>query len=276
MLKILNSLVVAIGVLGYSCSLYAAADEAAVKVKWGYIGNTDPERWGQLDPDFAICARGKTQSPININKKVIKADNQLSIHYQAAPMTILEDGPTHLTIGTNQLVVNTGHSIQLNFPTYHPSEVLTFAGNRYHLIQLHFHSPSEHTWHNQAFPLEVHFVHQNESGGLLVIGVFVKGGEATLAIQKIIEHLPADKGVAHTVQEQINPADLLPVKQDYYAYNGSLTTPPCTEGVQWIVMAEPIMASYVQIAQLRKAAGGVNARPVQPLNKRKVFYAQPS
>lgn len=257
----------------FSITAHAAVDDTPVKVKWGYKGNIGPHYWGQLDPSFAVCAEGKSQSPINIPKKVMSANVELKINYNPAPMVIMDDGATQLEIGKHQTVVNTGHGIQLNFPAGHLKESITFAGKNYRLVQFHFHSPSESEWHDRAFPLEIHFVHQGADGKLAVIGVFVKGGKANPTIQKIVEHLPPYESKEYVISgEQVDPMTLLPAKWDYYHFLGSLTTPPCSEGVQWMVMADTITASPAQIAQLKKAAGGANARPVQPLRDRKIEF----
>lgn len=120
--------------------------------------------------------------------------------------------------------------------------------------------------------MEIHFVHQGANGTLAVIGVFVRNGKENAAFKEIVAHLPKREGDIMTVNDKyLNPNDLLPIRQDYYSFAGSLTTPPCTQGVQWIVMAEPITASAVQIAKLKRAIGNANARPVQALHDRPVF-----
>ena len=163
--------------------------------------------------------------------------------------------------------------MQLNFHT-DPRESISLNGKDYKLVQFHIHTPSEHLWHGQSFAMEIHFVHQGENGELAVIGVFVKGGAENSALQKIVNNLPERNGIEQTINgEQINPADLLPAKHDYYSYAGSLTTPPCSEGVQWIVLSEPITASPAQILKIRKAAKGANARPMQALNERELMFS---
>lgn len=253
---------------------FATVNQSGVSVKWGYKGNIGPERWGQLNPAFTLCASGKSQSPINIIKKVINTPNTLTIQYESAPMAIVEDGATSLMIGNAQTIINDGHGVQLNFTNEKWKETIIFQGKEYHLIQFHMHSPSENEWHGQAFPMEIHFVHQSDDGHVAVIGVFVKGGAANKALQKIIDNFPKNKGVVHVIQnERINPVDLIPAKHDYFNFLGSLTTPPCTEGLQWIVMPGTITASPAQIVLFRKEAGGANARPVQPLHKRVVYFS---
>lgn len=255
-------------------NVYAKVDDSAVKTAWGYTGNIGPARWSELTPAFAECATGKEQSPINISPKTTEAPYQLVIKYHQAPLEIMRDGVTPLTIGKEQLLVNTGHGIQVDFgPEDH--EVIEYQDKQYRLIQFHLHSPSETQIHGEAFPLEIHFVHQGEDGRLAVIAVFVKGGEPSVILEKIIRHLPNKDGKHHEIKgERVNPARILPFEQNYYGFAGSLTTPPCDEGVQWIVMEQPITASPAQIATLRRAMGGGNARPVQPLKERTVMYSK--
>lgn len=259
----------------FSQFAYAELNDAAVKVQWGYKGNTGPIHWGELSSDFAVCSSGKTQSPIDIPRKTMKQIESLEIHYEPAPLVIMDDGPTELMIGKNQTIINDGHGIQVNFKAA-DKEFITFNQQQYHLVQFHFHSPSENAWHGQAFPLEVHFVHQGPDGQLAVIGVFIKGGASNPAIEKIVSHLPSEEGKAFPIKDEaINPLDLLPSDRRLYSFAGSLTTPPCSEGVHWFMMAEPITATPAQIVELRKAAGGVNARPIQPLHGRVINYSTP-
>jgi len=262
--------------LALSCGAAAmAAPDTAVKVKWGYKGDIGPARWAELNNDFRACAAGKQQSPVNIPGKLPERKHGLAFKYQAAPMEIVNDGTTALTIGNKQVIIQDGHGVQLNFSTGEPGEAIELNGKKYRLVEFHFHTPSETTQQKRSFPMEIHFVHQGKGGQLAVVGVFVKGGEANPELQKIIDHLPKDKGKTHTVpDERVNPANLIPKKRSYYSFDGSLTTPPCTEGVHWVVMSGMITASPSQIAALRKAMGGDNARPVQPLHDRTIFYSK--
>lgn len=255
-------------------NVYADAVNDGVKVKWGYVGNTGPARWGQLDPAYELCATGKTQSPINISKKFKTAPHALEIKYQPAPMVILNDGVTDLLIGQTKTITNTGHGIQLNFPEKGVRETITFKGVNYHLVQFHIHTPSETAFNNQIYPMEIHFVHQNDDGQVAVIAVLGKTGETNTELQNIIDHLPAERGVEVKVSnDKINPAVLIPSSHDYYNFAGSLTTPPCTEGLQWIVMRDFITVSSVQNVLLRKAIGGDNSRPLQRDNKRDIYFS---
>jgi carbonic anhydrase len=254
----------------------AAVDEIPVKVKWNYTGQTGPAYWGKLNPEFSICANGKTQSPIDVpdlSQQAVFNQNKLTINYQSAPMVIVEDGTTNLMLNGQQTLVNTGHGVQLNFPSTQLKESITYNQTTYKLIQFHLHVPAENTLHGQTFPMEIHFVHQSDDGKIAVIGVLVQRGKANPALQRIVEHLPTVKKQEQTIQgEGINPAELLPQQRAYYSFAGSLTTPPCTEGLQWLLMADTITASPLQIAALKKAADGANARPIQKLNERKIIF----
>lgn len=253
----------------------AAINNTAITVRWGYKGNIRPEQWGALDPRFILCIKGKEQSPINIPEKIEDAHARLILNYAASPLDEINDGTTEVQLNNQQLIINTGHSIQVNFPVnFQANETLMFAGNTYQLIQFHIHTPSENEWHDQAFPMEIHFVHQGNDGKLLVLAVFVKAGKNNAELDKIIKNLPSDKGKEHIIaNEIINPMLLVPFIRKYYHFSGSLTTPPCAEGVQWLVMMVPIFASPAQIAELKKAMGGANARPIQALHERKIYFS---
>jgi carbonic anhydrase len=186
----------------------------------------------------------------------------------------MENGLTELNIGGNQAIINDGHTIQANFHAKPVLESIRYAGNTYQLLQLHFHSPSENELNGESAPLEIHFVHQGPDGKVVVVGVLVKGGSFNPTLQSIIDHLPQPDGKEYIVDnEMINPQDLFPLDHDYYSFIGSLTTPPCLQGLEWIVMAGTITASPGQIAIIRKAIGGSNARAVQPLNHRVIAYS---
>lgn len=252
---------------------FSAEDESGIQVKWGYSGDKGPAEWGRLDPAFALCAKGKTQSPINI-QKFKTTFNSLTMNYQSAPMMIIDDGNTELDIGNSHVITNDGHGIQLNFPQGSSKETITFKDKEYHLVQFHVHTPSETILRGRAFPMEIHFVHQGESGEVVVIAVFVKTGASNPVLQKLIANFPQDHGIEHAIKdERINPMDLIPTKHDYYNFMGSLTTPPCTEGLHWIVMANPITATNAQISSFKNAAGTNNARPEQPLNNRPIYFS---
>lgn len=247
-----------------------AGNDSSIRIKWGYKGNIGPERWAQLDPGFLICAQGKLQSPISIEKNIVSIKDGLKIYYSSAPLVIVNDGQTQLTIAKEQITIADGHSIQINM-TPRSNQKITYEGKPFQLVQLHIHTPSENLFQGRSFPMEIHFVHQGKNGEVVIIGVFAKGGLLNTELQKMIVHLPTEQHTPMTVTgETINPSQLLPKNLNYYSFQGSLTTPPCTEGVKWIVMFDPITVSPAQIARLREAVGGNNARPVQPLNGRTI------
>jgi carbonic anhydrase len=273
MLRSLYSIASQLVLVISSMSLSAYASDAAIKVNWGYEGNNGPEFWSKLDPSFKLCTTGKEQSPVDISQFAKKSGSTLAFNYEPAPIVIVDDGTTLLTIGKTQTLINDGHTLQLNFPGEFTKESISFNGKDYRLVQFHFHTPSENKQHGQVAPLEIHFVHQGDNGTLAVVGVFVKEGKENLVLQKILENLPIEKAkVKINRNEHINPLELLPKNHSYYNFAGSLTTPPCAEGVQWLLMSEAITASAAQIEKLKIAINGNNARPVQDLNHREVVY----
>ena len=262
--------------LACSMNVFATVNDSSTKVAWSYKGNNGPSRWGQLYPGFRLCAEGRDQSTINIKmkKNVKPVHSVLKMHYVPGNMDLTNDVSLKLDLGAIQYIINNGHAIQLNMHGDNKNEWVTFAGKIYKLMQFHFHSPSENQLNSISYPMEIHFVHQGEDGKVLVVGVFVKGGKDNVALEKIISELPKETGKEFAINGgYINPYDLVPSSQDYYSFRGSLTTPPCTEGLQWVVMATPITASPAQIMTMRKAALGENARPVQPLHHRPITYS---
>jgi carbonic anhydrase len=223
----------------------ALAEEA----HWSYEGETGPEHWGELAPEWEACGSGREQSPVDVpGDAPVRADD---VEWGYAPSVLT--------------VLDTGHSVQVV-----PAEGSTAAidGVAYELRQSHFHSPSEHTLEGEHTAMELHLVHVDESGGLAVIGVMLVEGTAQATIEAILDHLPATVGETVTVEGvTIDPTDLLPADRSYVAYPGSLTTPPCSEGVRWHVLVEPVELSVEQLEAFRAVHDGTN-RPVQPLNDR--------
>lgn len=240
--------VVACSLSGETATAAAAEGE---EVEWGYSGATGPDHWGTLSEQFVLCCSGRVQSPINIDQA--QPTDQLgpmTITYQATPIK----------------VINNGHTIEV---AYAPGSTLTFAGVTYELVQFHFHNPSEHTFTGEATALEAHLVHHDGNGHLAVIGVFLTVGAENPFLAQFWEHLPADIG-SLTVPGAINVHDLLPADLSYYTYEGSLTTPPCSEGVRWLLLREVVPMSAEQVATFQARYSG-NARPTQPLNERVLF-----
>lgn len=232
--------------------LSAKKSADAHNVHWGYEGDEGPEHWGELDPTFAVCADGKEQSPINIvtSNTQLNDSVQLEIHYESTSFTLM----------------NNGNTIQANPTT--ESNFIELDGERYNLLQFHFHQPSEHQFEGKNLAMEMHFVHKNESGDLAVIGVLINEGMRNTALANVWTNLPDEK-TEHDLKldEPVDLVKLLPDDQTKFRYNGSLTTPPCSEGVRWIVFKDAIELSKEQI----EAFGEIypnNNRPVQSLNER--------
>lgn len=233
--------------LFFCAGLVAASEE----VHWDYDGQEGPEHWGKLAKEFDICARGKNQSPIDL-----KAD---------LPADLPELVFDYKKVG-NLVEENTGHSIQ---ETVQPGNFVVVMGKKYELKQFHFHSPSEHTVNGKSFPMEVHLVHQNDEGNYVVVALLAKEGDRN----KIMDQLPSFKQ-KRGEDPRSNPIeynDLITDRRDYFFYNGSLTTPPCTEGVAWVILKQPIIASPEQIQHYYDLLGFDNNRPVQPKNSRVIL-----
>ncbi len=226
---------------------------AADPVHWTYEGAEGPEHWGELSPDYALCSTGKEQSPINIPSSAPVNPANLTYQYKAAPLTI----------------VNNGHTIQVN---YEPGSDLVVNGVTYKLLQFHFHAHSENTKDGHAAPMEVHFVHQNEeTKALAVVGVWMEAGDENPAYVSTFKNLPKEKGDPQTIAgEQVNAEMMLPSERTYYRYNGSLTTPPCSEKVTWLMLNTPIKVSQAQIDAYTSIYANT-ARPTQPMNARTFF-----
>ena len=217
------------------------------EVHWSYEGETAPDRWGGLDPSFAVCDSGVQQSPIDLAGPIPADGGSLEIQWQPS----------------DAQVVDNGHTIQVNKAA---GSSITLEGRQFSLLQFHFHLPSEHTVEGESSPMEVHFVHQAEEGDLAVIGVFMDAGEAHPAIQSIWDAIPG-VGEAPVPLAGVDPNAFLPEGRGYFRYAGSLTTPPCSEVVNWVVMTELVAVSQAQVDAFA-ALYPMNARPVQPLHRR--------
>lgn len=225
---------------------------AAGAVHWSYEGEEGPAHWGALSPDFAACSSGLQQSPVDIPADAPVNPADIVFNYSPSALTVL----------------NNGHTIQAN---YDAGSSITIDGMDYQLLQFHFHSDSEHTVAGQPSPMEAHFVHGNAAGQLAVVGVMLKQGDANAALEPVFANMPAAAGDPVAVAgATVSAADVLPADQSYYRYDGSLTTPPCTEGVKWFVMVNPVTISADQQAAYNALYTG-NFRPVQPMNARS-FY----
>jgi carbonic anhydrase len=215
---------------------------------WTYEGSTGPEHWGELTPEFRSCSLGMEQTPIDIDSAIRAETGQLDIAFVPVPGK----------------VINNGHTIQVNCG---PGSHSVIAGTRYDLLQFHFHHPSEHLLSGKAFQMECHFVHKSAAGALAVVGVFINPGATNRALAPVWDVMPAVAGGEATLAGSFDPAALLPDQRSYYRYAGSLTTPPCSEGITWTVFGAPIEASTAQITKFA-ALFPNNARPVQGRNRR--------
>lgn len=236
-------------VCGFS---HALATEAP---RWGYDGETGPDRWGKLDAGFRACSFGKRQSPIDITQVESASFPDLHIAFPSL---------------TGELV-NNGYTIQIQPDT---GGRISLWDNEYELLQAHFHSPSEHQVSGTRFPMEAHFVHRYAGTGMLaVLGVFMLGGGNHALFSSIMNAAPSTKGGRIAIPADAGSlADFLPQSRSYWAYNGSLTTPPCDEIVNWVVFRSPIHVNEADIAKF-KALYPSNSRPVQDLFDRSVHAA---
>jgi len=228
---------------------------------WHYEGAEGPANWGTLSPAFAACAEGRRQSPIDISNAARGVTADLRTSFAPAELRIAHHA--HVADG-----INNGHTIQIN---YAGADTLTLGTTSYQLAQYHFHSPSEHTVDGKHFPMEMHLVHKSADGKLAVVAAFIGEGAHNKAFDQVWANLPAQKGVeTHFPAVSVDVDALLPPARTSYRYDGSLTTPPCSEGVSWIIMTTPIQLSSEQVGAFTRLIKD-NNRPVQPLNGRTIL-----
>ena len=221
---------------------------------WSYSGDTGPARWAALESDYSACKLGKLQSPIDLRDNVVKKG--------ALPAIAFDYKPSALRI------IDNGHTIQMN---YAPGSFIAVQGKRYELVQFHFHKPSEEKINGKSADMVAHLVHKNADGNLAVVAVLLKTGQANKLVETLWKNLPPEKERETAVEGvQVNAADLLPAKKaGYYTFTGSLTTPPCSEGVTWFVLKTPGYISSTELARFAQLYP-MNARPTQPLNGREI------
>ena len=259
--KILSIAVALLLVVAFGCKpaekpAEKKAEEVKHEVHWGYEGEGAPANWGKLKPEFALCGTGQAQSPIDLADAYKTKLGTIKLDYKETPLKI----------------VNNGHAVQVN---YEPGSFATIDGEKYQLVQFHFHSPSEHTVSGKFYDMEMHLVHKSDKGDLAVVGVFLKKGMANKVIQVLWDNLGNEVNKENVVEGiSVNASSLLPKVAKYYHYYGSLTTPPCSEGVNWSVMTTPIEVSEEQIQKFKTVMGMDDNRPVQPLNKRFLLESQ--
>jgi carbonic anhydrase len=223
--------------------------------EWAWDGEAGPLHWADLKPEYATCKTGKEQSPIDIRNPQQAPLPAIRFDYKASPLKIIDNS----------------HTIQVN---YAPGSFITVGDHRYQLLQCHFHRPSEERIGGKTFQMVAHLVHADSDGKLAVVAVLLQKGTANSTIQQIWANLPKSQNKEQEVTGvTINAAGLLPENIAYYTYPGSLTTPPCTEGVNWLILKTPMDISSAQIDTFAKLYPH-NARPIQPLGSRVVKVSQ--
>ena len=215
---------------------------------WSYAGDTGPEAWASLSPDYAGCAAGRRQSPIDIRDGIAVELEPLRFDYQPGAFSVLD----------------TGHTVQVDVA---PGNTLVVGGRRYELKQFHFHRPSEERLEGRGYEMDVHLVHADPEGRLAVVAVLVEGGRSHPLVQQVWNNLPLEPQQPQAAPGPIDPTALLPEDRRYATYMGSLTTPPCTEGVLWVVLKQPATMSPEQIAIFARLYP-MNARPLQAASGR--------
>jgi carbonic anhydrase len=239
----------------------AASAAAKPPAHWAYSGDEGPAKWGSLSPDYAKCASGGEQTPIDLAKATSRNAALAPLALQIKPF------PAVFT--------HNGHTVQALAKG--SGSTFTAGGKTYELVQLHLHEPAEHTVDKKAFDGELHLVHSDAQGALAVVGVFLKKGKENKALAPYFDHLPSAPNQEPVKAEgvMIDVASIFPQKAPYFTYSGSLTTPPCSEGVSWFVLTTPIEVSEAQLAKFRAAVPGDSNRPVLPIGARKVEQYRP-
>lgn len=232
------------------CPICAPAGFAAEGAHWSYEGATGPSHWGDVDAASKVCTAGSQQSPIDIMSSVRAQLPPLQMNWRVKP----------------DMIVNNGHTIQVNSDL---GNTLAVGKDKYDLVQFHFHHPSEHLIGGKSFPMEVHFVHRNGAGALAVVGVLMTAGKPNTTFKQIAATMPAKAGEP-VKMSAVDISQMLPAGRHYYRYAGSLTTPPCSETVNWLVLRDPIQVAQADIDAFAKLYP-MNARPPQKDHRRFVL-----
>jgi carbonic anhydrase len=223
------------------------------KTPWSYEGAIGPDHWGDLDPAYAVCKSGREQSPVDIRGAEKAGLPALHFEYKSGPLFIINNAFT---------------AVRVDY--VHSGDFLVVGDKRYELTQFHFHRPSEEYIEGKPFDMAAHLMHVGSDGKVVGVAVMLKAGPANATVQRLWEHMPKTPGSVQEVPGvEVDPAGLLPRNRGYYTYTGSQTAPPCTEGVTWIILKEPMTVSPEQISAFAKLYPH-DVRPVQPLNGRVV------
>ena len=233
---------------------HLAANGHAPHAHWGYEGAVGPAAWGGLRPEFNLCASGQRQSPIDLRGGFAVDLEPVKFDYRPSPFAVIDNG----------------HTVQVNMAS---GNAIELAGRRYELVQFHFHRPSEERIDGRQFEMSLHLVHKDPSGKLAVVAVLLGKGPAHPAVQAVWNSLPLERNEEQPSRTALDPGHLLPEDRRYFTYMGSLTTPPCSEGVQWVVMRAPVTVTAEQI-DLFARIYPMNARPAQPVAGRRIMQSQ--
>lgn len=232
-------------------ALMLADGEPKPLAPWSYSEDQGPSKWAELDERYAMCENGLNQSPINITNTIDA--NLAALKFEGnSKGTVFE---------------NTGNGVKVLFSG---GNKLVVDGQEYSLKQIHFHTPSENTIDGKSFPMEAHLVHTKGSS-LAVVAVMFEVGEDNLVLNKLLRNLPETEGDKNELKSDVEGYEILSANQEYYRFNGSLTTPPCTEGVKWLVLKTPVELSQSQLNDFETVMGQ-NNRPVQDINARPVLH----
>ncbi len=223
---------------------------------WSYEGETSPEHWAEIE--LNTNCDGKHQSPINIietNTVLNPSAKDLEVFY--SPKTILNK------------VENNGHSIQFAF---YPGDSIIYQHKSYYLKQIHFHEPAEHLLNGVKYPIEIHLVHISKDNNITVLGILGMEGEDSQLFEFLEGFLPLENGEEKVINQRLDLTDLFPDVTDFYSYEGSLTTPPCTENVNWVIFKNPIIISLEEVLKLKNNMPLNNYRNEQPVNDRIIYH----
>lgn len=232
-------------------ALMMSGDSEEKGAHWDYSEDLGPKEWANLDEKYRMCEDGLNQSPINITNVIPSKLDPLVFEGEAKASTF----------------TNNGHAVQVNFPA---SNSLFIDNEKYYLKQIHFHTPSENQIDGKSYPMEAHLVHSNSAGSLAVVGVLFEIGEDNIVLNKLLRNLPENAGDKEKLKSEVLGYDILPENKDYYRFNGSLTTPPCSEGVKWFILKTPVGISKSQLADF-DAVMPTNNRPLQDINSRVIL-----